>query len=100
METELERDTPAGLEVMSHQCATCIYRNDSPLNLEKLENEARDRYMGFKGHRICHSQKSTGVACCRGFWDRHKDEFPSGQIAQRLGLVIFVDPDDYVRDRS
>ena len=31
--------------------------------------------------------------CCRGFWDAHKDEFPAGQIAQRLCLVQFVTED-------
>lgn len=31
--------------------------------------------------------------CCRGFWEAHKDAFPAGQIAQRLGLVEFVDVD-------
>jgi hypothetical protein len=27
-------------------------------------------------------------------WDHHRDEFQLGQIAQRLGLVRFVDVDD------
>jgi hypothetical protein len=31
--------------------------------------------------------------CCRGFWDRHKDEFPGGQLAQRLDCVEFVEVD-------
>ena len=43
-------------------------------------------------HRICHSQKRTGKVCCRGFWNRHKDEFAAGQIAQRLDLVAYVEP--------
>ena len=29
-------------------------------------------------------------ACCRGFWNRHKDQFPLGQVAQRLNAVVFV----------
>jgi len=32
-------------------------------------------------------------ACCRGFWNAHKDEFQLGQVAQRLGLVRFVKED-------
>ena len=55
-----------------------------------LEGQVRDKHMGFKGHRICHNSKDV---CCRGFWDRHKDEFPLGQIAQRLGIVEFVEVD-------
>lgn len=76
-----------GFKVMKEACPTCIYRKDSSLNLTKLENDVRDPYMGFKGHRICHHSKDV---CCRGFWNRHKDEFAAGQIAQRLNMVNFV----------
>jgi hypothetical protein len=31
--------------------------------------------------------------CCRGFWNRHKDKFALGQIAQRLGWVVFIKGD-------
>ena len=78
----------AGFRVMAKACATCIYRKDSPLDLKKLEDDVRDPYVGFNGHRVCHHH--SGDACCRGFWNRHRDEFPMGQIAQRLGFVVFV----------
>ena len=78
-------------KVQARRCATCIYRKDTPLNLAALEDEARDPYIGFKGHRICHHSDDV---CCRGFWDHHKDEFPAGQIAQRLRLVEFVNEDN------
>ena len=74
-------------KVQKNQCATCIYRKDSSLDIEKLEDDVRHPYMGFKGHRICHYSKNV---CCQGFWNRHKDEFPLGQIAQRSGMVEFV----------
>jgi len=76
-------------DVMSGQCDSCIYRKDSPLDLAKLEAEVADGRMPgfFSGFRICHSHSS---ACCRGFWNRHKDEFQLGQVAQRLGYVSFV----------
>ncbi len=80
------------LKVQKQQCRTCIYRKDSPLELEALENEVRDEYLGFKGYRICHHSDN---ACCRGYWNRHKDEFAAGQIAQRLGLVEFVQHDNW-----
>lgn len=76
--------------MQKRMCVTCIYRPDSPLDLVKLENDVRDKYIGFKGHRICHHSKD---ACCRGFWERHKDDFPMGQIAQRLQIVEFVEDD-------
>ena len=60
--------------------------------LASLEDQVRDAHIGFKGHRICHH--ASDATCCRGFWEAHKDEFPAGQIAQRLGLVEFVDRDD------
>lgn len=74
-------------KVQQKACDTCIYRKDSPLDIESLEEQVRDEHMGFKGNRICHHSKDV---CCRGFWNRHKDEFPMGQIAQRLGMVEFV----------
>ena len=77
------------LKVQAKQCATCIYRKDSILDLQRLEAQIADPYMEgyFKGSRICHY--STDVVC-RGFWNRHKDKFTAGQLAQRLKLVQFV----------
>lgn len=77
-------------KVQKRMCVSCIYRPDCGLDLQQLEAAVADGYGGFKGHRICHHSKD---ACCRGFWERHKDAFPAGQIAQRLRLVQFVDVD-------
>ena len=78
-------------KVKRKACATCIYRKDSPLDIRKLENDVRDNYGGFKGYRVCHLSTRGSGACCRGFWNRHKWKFAAGQIAQRLGLVEYVD---------
>lgn len=83
------------MRVQKTQCSTCIYRPDSPLDLKKLEAGVADGYGGFTGHRICHHSDD---ACCAGFWARHKNEFQLGQIAQRLGVVKFVE-DDTLRDK-
>lgn len=80
------------MRVQDRPCATCIYRKDSPLDLEKLESQVADSYGGFHSFRVCHHSKD---ACCRGFWNRHKDKFAAGQIAQRLGLVKFVRDDTH-----
>jgi hypothetical protein len=77
-------------KVQSKSCATCIYRKDSPLDLAALEAAVADPYGGFREHRICHHSNS---ACCRGFWNAYKDKFQMGQVAQRLGMVEFVDHD-------
>ncbi len=83
----------SGFAVMERPCRTCIYRKDSPLDLAKLEADVADPYGGFSGHRVCHHSRARRPACCRGFWNAHKDEFAMGQIAQRLGLVEFVRDD-------
>jgi hypothetical protein len=77
-------------KVQKRMCETCIYRPDSHLPLGVLEDQVRDPHIGFKSHRICHHSDDV---CCRGFWEAHKDEFPAGQLAQRLCMVEFVDVD-------
>lgn len=85
------------LHVRTKQCATCIYFPQSHFNVVKLEHDIADeRAKGhFKGYRVCHDtpgfpQTGPKSVCCRGFWDRHKDKFDMGQLAQRLGWVRFV----------
>jgi hypothetical protein len=85
--------TGTGFKVQRKQCATCIYHKNSPLDIRHLEDQVRDKHMGFAGYRPCH-HASAGDVCCRGFWNRHRDEFALGQIAQRLGVVEFVHVDD------
>ena len=85
-----ERKQWAGLPVRKHPCDTCIFRRDSALadHLPRLLDEVRDPHMGFRGARICHHE--GGSVACRGFWERHKDEYPAGQVAQRIDMVIEV----------
>lgn len=76
-------------------CKTCIYRPDSTLDVKELEDRVRDPRMRdyFVGYRECHHAKRGSGICCRGFWERHANAFTAGQLAQRLGLVSFVDVD-------
>ena len=76
------------LKVQRRACATCVYRKDSPIDPKVLEERVRNARGDFDGYRVCHSSKD---ACCRGFWNRYKWKFQLGQIAQRLGLVQYVD---------
>lgn len=80
-------------EIQKRMCATCIYRSDSLLDLATLEAEIADPHVRghFKSFRVCHH---SDTACCRGFWDRHRDDFDLGQIVQRLRLVREVDHDN------
>ena len=82
-------------KVQKRACSTCIYRKDSLLDLKKLESQIADRYGDFNGHRICHHSDDV---CCREFWNRHKDKFALGQIAQRLKAVVFVKVDKLAND--
>lgn len=74
-------------------CSTCIYRPDSPLDIEELEKQISDGFGGFNSHRQCHHTDDDKPACCAGFWARHKDKFPGGQLAQRLQAVELVQID-------
>ncbi len=80
-------------KVQSKQCATCIYRPGSPLDVKHLEKPLADRFMPgyFTGFRACHHAAKD--VCCRGFWNRHKNHFTAGQLAQRLRAVVFVTVD-------
>lgn len=84
-------DTRVGLRVQATMCDTCIYKPSTGFDIADLERQVADPHMDglFRGFRACHHAKGRSV-CCRGFWDRHKDHFPGGQIAQRLRRVIFV----------
>lgn len=78
--------------VQRRMCKTCIYRPDTSLDLAKLEADVADGHGGFRTYRQCHYSET---ACCRGFWDKHKDRFQVGQLAQRLNFVEFVDHDTW-----
>lgn len=72
-------------------CPTCVYRKGSNIDVGMLEARVADRFGGMTGYRVCHS---SHTACCRGFWNRWKDKFALGQIAQRLGFVVMVESRD------
>ena len=82
----------SGFKVQDKACSTCIYRKDSPLDIDALEEAIADPSQegSFLSYRVCHHSND---ACCRGFWNRHKDAFNMGRIAQRLKAVEFVHHD-------
>jgi hypothetical protein len=81
------------LKVQSAPCSTCIYKPETGMDIKHLESQVADKFGGFKAYRECHHAKRGSKVCCRGFWNRHKDKFTVGQIAQRLNLVEFVKVD-------
>jgi hypothetical protein len=86
-------------EVQAKLCASCIYRPDSTLDVRQLERQIADPRMPgfFRSYRACHHAPDRRGVCCRGFWNRHRDHFTVGQIAQRLRLVVFVTVDRFAR---
>lgn len=89
--------TSFGFQVQQKQCATCIYLPKSHFDIAALERAVADPHLPgfFKGHRTCHHAPDSSGVCCRGFWNRHKDRFQAGQLAQRLNFVSFVDVDRF-----
>lgn len=79
-----------GFAVQRAMCSTCIFRDDSPLHIEKILDDISDPNGGFLAHRICHHSHD---ACCAAFWARYRNDFQIGRIAQRLGMVTLVDDD-------
>jgi hypothetical protein len=90
-----------GFKVQQRACATCIYRKDSPLDIKQLEAQVADEHMPgyFRKHRACHHAPDRAGICCRGFWDRHRDHFTAGLLAQRLVMVEFVDVDIFKKEK-
>jgi len=84
---------PVGFYVQKKRCSSCIYNAGSPLDTKELEDQVRDGNGDLTRHRQCHHTSKSDPACCRGFWDKHKDDFPGGQISQRMGMVVEVDID-------
>jgi len=78
-------------KVQKKMCDSCIYSKNSASfrRVEELEHEITDKHGFFNSWRECHkTDKADGTAaCCRGFWNKHKDDFQVGQVAQRLNLV-------------
>ena len=84
-----------GFLIQRRMCQPCIYRKDSPLDVQRLEAQIADPHMPgfFRGYRACHHATETSGICCAGFWRRHRNHFTLGQLAQRLGLVRYVTVD-------
>ena len=85
--------------VQRRQCATCIYRKGSHLDLCTLEAQIADPHMPgfFRSYRACHHAAPKSGVCCAGFWRRHRHQFTLGQLAQRLGWVQYVTVDDLAK---
>lgn len=77
-------------KVMKERCAECLYGRD------KIVSDARRRQIlrdlaRKDNHFICHKATIAGLdICCRGDWDA-RGGGQLGRIADRLGVVEFVE---------
>jgi len=78
------------IHVCKRQCETCIFRDGgmhlNPGRLEQLVSEA----VKNESTIVCHDTLDGPNAACAGFFHRHKTA--PLQIAERLGLIEFVEP--------
>lgn len=78
--------------VCREMCATCIFRPGNLMQLQpgrvrSMVDEARSGESTIVCHSTLHKSQN---AACRGFFDRYPTQ--PLQIADRLGLVEFIDP--------
>lgn len=85
--------TEGGLRVCSRMCSTCIFR---PGNLMQLHP---GRVRGMVDEAVandsmipCHKTLDGERACCRGFYDRHRESSFGLRLGELIG-VIEIDPD-------
>ena len=78
------------MKVRKKQCSSCIYFPQWEWDIERLEDACKDAHGHFEYYRQCHHHDDD--VCCRGFYNRHKDNCTNLQLAQRLGVIEFVGP--------
>jgi hypothetical protein len=79
---------------MSKRCAECLYTKNKIVD-DKAAAHIKSKLAAEESYFICHKFTMAGEAgVCRAFYDSdHSCQLV--QVAQRLGAVAFVNPDDY-----
>jgi hypothetical protein len=92
-------DPRVGFKVSSKVCDECLYSK------HKIVDEAAKKAILEECRRkgsyfVCHKFTISGeAAVCRGFFNKEPNQ--TCQVAERLGLVIYVDPPDInLRERD
>lgn len=82
----------SGFEVMRERCDQCLFLPERIVPPKRMAQLLRT-CAATDTHFVCH--KSTiadgGNVCCRGFYDRNPHASNLMRIAERLGVVVFVD---------
>lgn len=80
-------------KIQTKQCDQCLFSRRRIVTAARFKNIIRDcTQLGNEKHFVCHKASLKGDSvCCRGFWDKYKNNFQLGQVAQRLNLVEEVE---------
>jgi len=69
--------------VQGSKCDQCLFSDNKIVNDDRKEEVLRTT-LKKDTFFVCHK---TDDVCCKGYWDKYKDKFTVGQIAQRLNLM-------------
>lgn len=79
----------SGFHVLAERCGECLYGRNKIVP-DQRRKEILRKIERTDGHFICHKASIAGVrAACHGDWQQ-RGCGQVGQIAGRLGLVVFV----------
>jgi hypothetical protein len=77
------------MKIQKNKCSQCLFSKNKIVSNNRMKSIINaciynDTFF------ICHKTQVTGSneqICCRGFWDKYKNNFNLGRISQRLGTV-------------
>lgn len=82
------------MKVQSKPCNQCLFTKNRIVSKERATSIVKDSLKKdtfFVCHKSSIEGDGHGEVCCKTYWDRYKNQFNLGRIAQRLDVVKFVD---------
>lgn len=89
-----KEDRVPGFEVMTRKCDQCLLtpqRIVRPGRMQQIIRDCRQRDVSF----ICHKSPPGREIACRGHFDTRVGQM--SRIAERLGMVVEIDPETLER---
>ena len=82
------------VHVLARRCDTCVFRPGNLMHLQPGRvRDMVDQAVAKGSVIVCHATLGTDAnACCRGFWDAHRDRVQALQVAERLDVVAYDPP--------
>lgn len=81
------------MNIQKAKCDQCLFTKNMVVKNNTRRTEIIKSALNNDTYFICHKSSiaSNGDVCCRGFWDKFKNDFNLGRIAQRLNFVNEVE---------